>query len=153
MKTHEACISALNDLIKINNDRIEGYQKAIDELNEGQDFDLKTLFTRMTMESEQYKAELADMVRSYGGETADGSMLSGKLYRAWMDLKAFFSGGSREAVLKNCEAGEDAAQKAYQMALDDEDVMAATKELIAQQKRALKSSHDEIKALRDAVTF
>jgi uncharacterized protein (TIGR02284 family) len=151
MKTHEACINVLNDLVKINNDRIEGYQKAVDELKDGEDFDLKTLFSRMIMESEQYRTELSDMILSYGGEVADGSMASGKLYRAWMDVKAFFTGGDRETVLNNCETGEDAAQKAYQMALEEEDIMPETKELIARQKATLKQSHDEIKALRDAV--
>ncbi|MCH5599783.1 ferritin-like domain-containing protein [Niabella ginsengisoli] len=151
MKTHEACISALNDLIKINNDRIEGYQKAVDELKDSEDFDLKALFVRMGMESEQHRVELADMVLSYGGEATDGSMVTGKLYRAWMDVKALFTGSDRETILNSCEGGEDAAQKAYQMALDDEDVMPETKQLIAKQKSSLKESHDEIKALRDAV--
>ncbi|MCH5690336.1 PA2169 family four-helix-bundle protein [Niabella sp. W65] len=68
-----------------------------------------------------------------------------------MDVKAVFTGGDRETVLNNCEAGEDAAQKAYQMALDDEEVMPRTKELIRRQKSALKASHDQIRSLRDAV--
>lgn len=147
---HKACIEALNDLIKINNDRIEGYQRAIEELPERQDTDLKSLFTAMVSESMGYKAELEHLVREYGGSTEEGTTVSGKLYRAWMDVKAMFTGGDRKTVLSNCEAGEDAAQKAYQMALDDEEVMPRTKDLIMQQKVALKASHDRIKALRDA---
>lgn len=147
---HKACIEALNDLIKINNDRIEGYQRAIDELKDGQDTDLKALFSNMISESNGYKRELENLVSEYGGETADGTTASGKLYRAWMDVKAMFTGGDRKTVLSNCEAGEDAAQKAYQSALDDNDVMARTKEVIRQQKSAMRTSHDKIKALRDA---
>lgn len=147
---HEACIDALNDLIQINNDRIVGYEKAIDELKDGQDGDLKSLFTKMIGESQQYNSELKAMVNSYGGETAESSTVSGKLYRAWMDVKALFTGGDRVTVLNNCEGGEDAAQKAYEMALEDDDVMPETKALISQQKASLKVSHDEIKALRDA---
>lgn|SRR5690606_22371779 len=147
---HKACIEALNDLIKINNDRIEGYQRAIEELPERQDTDLKSLFTAMVSESMGYKAELEHLVREYGGSTEEGTTVSGKLYRAWMDVKAMFTGGDRKTVLSNCEAGEDAAQKAYRMALDDEEVMPQTKDLIMQQKVALKASHDRIKALRDA---
>jgi len=147
---HTACIEALNDLIKINNDRIEGYQRAIEELPERKDTDLKSLFTAMVSESMGYKAELENLVRKYGGSTEEGTTVSGKLYRAWMDVKAMFTGGDRKTVLSNCEAGEDAAQKAYRMALDDEEVMPQTKDLIMQQKVALKASHDRIKALRDA---
>lgn len=151
MAIHTACIEALNDLIQINNDRIAGYEKAIDELGGNLDGDLKVLFTKMIAESGKYKADLAAMVVSYGGDVAEGSTLAGKLYRAWMDVKAVFTGGDRATVLSNCEAGEDAAQRAYQMALNDEDVMPETKDLIARQKQQLLASHNEIKALRDAV--
>lgn len=147
---HKACIEALNDLIKINNDRVEGYRRAINELPENESGDLKSLFGNMIDESQVYKNELSNLVSEYGGETAEGTTASGKFYRAWMDVKAVFTGGDEKTVLANCEAGEDAAQKAYQMALDDEEVMPRTKELIRQQKSSLKSSHDQIKALRDA---
>lgn len=147
---HKACIEALNDLIKINNDRIEGYQRAIDELVDGQDTDLKALFTNMVSESNGYKRELENLVTEYGGETADGTTASGVLYRAWMDVKALFTGGDRKTVLSNCEAGEDAAQKAYKMALDNDELMTKTKDLISQQKSSMRTSHDKIKALRDA---
>lgn len=148
---HKACIDALNDLIQINNDRIVGYQKAIDELKDDRDADLKSLCGSMISESASYKKDLEDLVVEYGGSPVDGTTVSGKLYRAWMDVKAVFTGGDRETVLNNCEAGEDAAQKAYQMALDDDAVMPRTKELIRQQKMALKASHDQIRSLRDAV--
>lgn len=147
---HSACIDALNDLIKINNDRISGYQKAIEELKDSKDADLKMLFGQMITESEGYKNELAQLVSTYGGEISEGTTMSGKLYRTWMDVKAVFTGGDRKTVLNNCEAGEDAALKAYQMALDDKDVMPATKDLIAKQHQALLVSHNKIKALRDS---
>lgn len=147
---HKACIEALNDLIKINNDRIEGYQRAINELPDGQDTDLKALFTGMVSESNGYKRELQQLVTEYGGETADGTTASGALYRAWMDVKALFTGGDRKTILSNCEAGEDAAQKAYKTALGDENIMTKTKDLIYQQKSSMRTSHDKIKSLRDS---
>ncbi|MBX3240859.1 MAG: PA2169 family four-helix-bundle protein [Chitinophagaceae bacterium] len=147
---HKACIDALNDLVKINNDRIAGYQKAIEELNDEENNDLKSLFSRMITESKACKEELEQMIHSYGGNSDTGTTASGKLYRAWMDVKAFFGGGDRATILKNCEAGEDAAQKAYETALEDDSVMAETKILIRKQKEQLRHSHDEIKQLRDA---
>ena len=76
-------------------------------------------------------------------------MTSGKIYRAWMDIKAMFSGKDRHTVLSNCETGEDAAQKAYNTALAEEDLPHFLHEMISSQKQILKDSHDEIKALRD----
>ena len=139
--SHSACIEAMNDLIKINNDRIEGYEKAIDELHDGKNSDLKSLFSQMISESRTYKSE---------GSPDGGTTTSGIVYRAWMDVRAAFSGGDRASVLSNCEAGEDAAQKAYKSAIEDEDVMEETKILLREQKQSLRNSHDKIKALRDS---
>jgi uncharacterized protein (TIGR02284 family) len=67
-----------------------------------------------------------------------------------MDLKATFSGSSRQAVLENCEFGEDAAQKAYDSALkSDAEINADIRQLITNQKSSLKTSHDVIKKYRD----
>lgn len=139
----------LNDLILINNDRIEGYQKAKDELKD-EDADLKALFTSMISESHGYKMALATEVAAEGEEIEQGTTNSGKIYRAWMDVKATFSGNSRKAILESCEFGEDAAQKAYDMALKEEGLPSHFHTLIYQQKTSLRVSHDRIKALRDA---
>ncbi|HEX7755060.1 MAG TPA: PA2169 family four-helix-bundle protein [Niabella sp.] len=149
MENHKACIEALNDLVQINNDRIAGYQRALGELKDGQDLDLKSLFNDLIAQSSAFKSELEEMIQSYGGDPAEGTTMAGKLYRGWMDVKAMFSGEDRATALKNCEAGEDAAQKAYQMALDDEEVMPQTKDLIRRQKEQLREAHDRVKQLRD----
>ena len=149
METKTVNTEILNDLIQINNDRVEGYQKAIDELKP-EDSDLKTLFVKMIGESHKLKMALATEVQALGEDAERGTTNSGKIYRAWMDVRAMFSGHDRKTVLSNCEFGEDAAQKAYKMALEDDDLSANLRELISAQKMSLRSSHDEIKALRDA---
>lgn len=140
----------LNDLIKINNDRIEGYEKAIKELDP-EDGDLQSLFKEFCSQSEGLKRELEQSVMEFGDEIEDGSTASGSIYRTWMDVKAAFSGDTRKAVLQSCEFGEDAAQKAYRMAEEETDIAPNTKILISNQKLDLKSSHDRVKALRDSM--
>ena len=144
----------LNDLILINNDRIAGYEKAIDELKsrddyQSQDIDLTVLFERMIDESRELRNALGKEVQVLGGEMAEGTMTSGKIYRAWMDVKTFFTGKDRHAILEACETGEDSAQKGYQAALEEDDLPEFLRETITNQKAVLKRSHDEIKALRD----
>ncbi len=147
---NEELIEVLNDLVEINNDRITGYEKAIDEAKDI-DVDLQATFSKMADESRKYKAELVQEVTRLGGEPATGTTNSGKIYRIWMDVKATFTGHSRQAVLENCEFGEDAAQKAYKMALSsDAEMTADTRQLITSQQSSLKTSHDLIKKYRDA---
>lgn len=148
MTQNEATVENLNDLIEINNDRIEGYDKAIKESTE-ENADLKQLFEHMIRESHECKMALATEVLVLKGETADGTTNSGKIYRVWMDVKAVFTGHDRHAILANCEKGEDAAQAAYKTALADEDLPKYLHDLVAGQQSKLKLSHDKIKMLRD----
>ena len=145
----EKVINILNDLIRINHDRVVGYEKAIEELKDG-DADLKTLFGRYASDSNQYAQELTQEVSRLGGDPAQGTTNSGKIYRVWMDLKSAIAGKDRKTILDNCEFGEDAAQKAYDLALNaDVELEPSLRDLIVRQKATLKTGHDEVKRLRD----
>ncbi|HEX2608110.1 MAG TPA: PA2169 family four-helix-bundle protein [Flavisolibacter sp.] len=146
---NEKVVGILNDLVRINHDRVVGYEKAIDELKD-EDADLRTLFNRYISESRQYGQELSQEVTRLGGDVADGTTNSGKIYRVWMDLKAAITGKDRQTILNNCEFGEDAAQKAYDTALNsDTELEPSLRDLVVRQKAALKVGHDEVKRLRD----
>jgi len=148
MKTSRETIEVLNDLIEIHNDRIKGYERAIKELKD-EDTDLKTLFVVFIDQSRQAKMLLGKETQVLGGEMETGTTNSGKIYRAWMDVKALFTGHDRHTVLENCEFGEDAALKAYDTALHDEDLPAYIREILLDQNETLLDAHDEVKNLRD----
>ena len=150
MTLNERTAEILNDLIEINNDRVRGYEKASKETNT-KDADLRSLFDDMATDSRRYANELSRFVRERGETPSDGTTLRGKLYRAWMDVKATFSGSDRKAILASCEFGEDAAQKAYKDALaSDAELPAEVRQVIVDQQSNLKQSHDRIKKMRDA---
>lgn len=138
----------LNDLIKINNDRIAGYEKAIAELPAA-DVNLKALFSSLVEQSEMLKGELQQHITDWDERVEEETTAAGKIYRAWMDIKKTFAINDRKAVLESCEYGEDAAQKAYQQAEEEEGVSVSAKGLITNQKTHLLASHDYIKQLRD----
>jgi len=146
----EGLVEVLNDLVKINNDRIAGYERAITESRD-LDVDLKAVFEGMKRESEEYKSELMSVIQSLSGEVTTDTTMSGKVYRAWMDVKATFTGASRKAILENCEFGEDAWRRAYEAALSsDVEMSAEVRQLITSQYNSEKSSHDLMKTYRDA---
>ena len=148
MEHNKEIVETLNDLILINNDRIVGYERALEELSP-EDEDLKTIFKGMIDESREARMALGKEVQVLGGTMAEGTMNTGKIYRAWMDLKAIFTGHDRHAVLANCEAGEDAAQKAYTATLEEDHLPNFLREMIGGQQQNFKYSHDEIKSFRD----
>lgn len=143
-------IETLNDLVLINNDRVEGYKKAIEELKD-EDADLRVLFQERIDQSRSFHSELVAVIARTGEEIEEGTKLSGKIYRAWMDVKAFFSGADRKAILDNCEDGEDAALSAYEAALECESLTPEQRTIVIRQQAEIKISHDKIKAMRDSL--
>lgn len=149
MQNSKEIIEVLNDLIQINNDRIIGYEKAIRE-TKPEDGDLKALYATMVSESHRMKIALATEVQTLGAEIEQGTTTSGKIYRAWMELKAVFTGHDRQTILANCEAVEQAAQRAYQMALKH-DLPAFIRDLLTRQQETLQASHEEVRSLKDQI--
>ncbi len=141
-------IEVLNDLIEINNDRVQGYEKATQE-TKNLGVDLQAIFHSLANDSRKYAAELTQEVNNLGGEAARDTTTSGKIYRAWMDVKAAFAGHDRQSVLSSCDFGEDAAQKAYTTALEsDTEISAEIRKVIVSQQENLKIAHNLIKQYR-----
>ena len=151
MATNENNVEILNDLIRINNDRVIGYSKAIEELKD-EDKDIHNVLQSFILTSKKNISELTDLVFKNGGEPASDTTAAGKIYRAWMDVKATFTGHDLQAILNACEYGEDAAQRSYKTAMeDDADVSSDVSELIVEQKSSLQRELDAVKEFRDSL--
>ena len=136
----------LRDLIRINNDRVTGYSKAATQTEEQ---DLQSLFSQLAQQSRQFASELRSLVSDNDKNVTDETTTAGKIYRTWMDVKATFGGDDRKGILASCEFGEDAAQKAYKEALEEDDLTPDVRATIEQQKVTLRQAHDRIKMMRD----
>jgi len=149
MKNKKA-VDVLNNLLTINNDRIEGYETAAKETEEQ---DLKSLFSQFSATSKKCKQELANEVNRLGGTPAEGTLTTGKFFRVWMDVKAALSGKYRKAILESCEYGEDVAKDTYVKALEgnSENLNAVQQIMIQAQKTLLAADHDRVKSMRDLV--
>jgi uncharacterized protein (TIGR02284 family) len=149
--TSKETAGVLNDLVNINNDRIAGYEKALKELTP-EDADLKPLFLNNIDQSRKFRQVLGNELQILGGAIDTDASQYGSIYKAWMEVKAVFSGHNRHTILSNCEYGEDAAQKAYETAMKSEYIPAYLQDTVLKEKEQLKKVHDEIKALRDRST-
>lgn len=145
---HQKTCNVLNDLIKINNDRVEGYTNARNEYQENAT-DLGGTFEKMIEQSRNYITDLNKVFAKYGGVVVDGKTAIGKIYRTWMDMQITFSAGDRNNILIACVFGEDAAQRAYKMALEEYELGEEARSLIAIQKNSLLDSYDVIKSYCD----
>ena len=149
METSEKSVDVINDLIKINNDRSAGFEKAAQDLENGNG-ELIAVFNRLAGESREYANELTGIARQYYGDVAEGTSTSGDLHRAWISIKSTFTGNDAAAILDECERGEDAAKSAYRDALDESNELTfEVAGVLQRQQEGIIAGHDLIKNLRD----
>jgi len=145
----------INDLIRINNDRVQGYKEALD-LAHGLGLDsLRHIFAKYILQSQHFIEELTPYVVRQGEEPTDATLLRGKLFRMWMGLKATVAGNDRKSLLESCEKGEDAFKDTYKKTLSDEETLLTgdVKNIMLNQLGKQLDAHNEIKALRDNATL
>ena len=73
--------------------------------------DLKDMFTSFAQNSKKCKQELVSEINKLGGTATDGTTVSGKFFRGWMDMKSALIGKDRKAILESCEYGEEQADE------------------------------------------
>ena len=148
---NEKRAALINELIAINNDRIEGYGKAINILDKS-DFDLQGLFEKYRDQSIQFNNELIPLVVREGSSPTEETKTSGKLFRAWMEIKSSIMPHSIKPLLESCERGEEECKKVYVTVLEKSRQIALDlTPYIESQAIALMQAHHQIKELRDSV--
>ncbi|HJE29487.1 PA2169 family four-helix-bundle protein [Stutzerimonas nitrititolerans] len=145
MDTKET-ISVLNDLIETSKDGEKGFRECAEDLKRA---DLKTTMMQRSQDCASAAAELQQLVRTLGGDPETSSSVAGDLHRRWVDLKSMVTGKDDEAILNECERGEDVALKSYRKALD-KDLPADIRVVVQRQFQGVQRNHDQVKALRDA---
>ena len=145
LETNEDVISTLNGLIQICKDGQEGFKEASEGIERS---DLKTTFYGFSQQRAEFSGILQQLVRSLGGDPETSGSVSGAIHRGWMDLRSAITGKNEEAILNECERGEDAAKDAYAEAAE-KTLPANVAEVIGQQYHAVLAAHNRIKSLRN----
>jgi uncharacterized protein (TIGR02284 family) len=144
--SNDDVISCLNGLIETCKDGEEGFREAAGGIERS---DLKSLFAEFSQQRAQFAGVLQELVRSLGGDPESEGSFSGALHRGWIDLKSAVTGKDEEAILNECERGEDSAKSNYKDALD-KSLPANVRDIVEQQAQAVLAAHNRIKALRDS---
>lgn len=145
---NENTVDELNRLVEINNDRIEGYEKAAENTEER---DLIELFSKFKQTSKKCLGELISEITKSGGKATQETTTSGKFFRTWMDVKSALTGKDRKAILNSCEYGEENAVEVYNEVLDDnsEHLDLHQKKMIKAQLSLIKADQRTIKSMKN----
>ena len=139
-------IATLNNLLEISRDGEQGFRTCAEGV---QSPNLKALLEAAAGRCTEGAAELEAKIRSLGGDPAQGGSVSGSMHRAWTNIKSAITGMSENAVLAECERGEDSAKAAYEEALQ-QNLPADVKALVERQYQGVKANHDRVRNLRNA---
>ncbi len=140
-------VDVLNDLIETCKDGEYGFNELADHT---QSNELRSLFRNRALGCAEAAAELQRAAAEYGATAKSGGSVAGAVHRGWVSVRSALSNRTDRAMLEECERGEDAAVAQYRRALDDRELPAEVRTLIARQLEGAQRNHDQIKALRDS---
>ncbi|MCG2460311.1 PA2169 family four-helix-bundle protein [Flavobacteriaceae bacterium F89] len=136
----------LNALLEKTYDAEKGYKKAAEKAKQA---NLKAFFERKSKQRNVFGHDLKSELVSYGQEPDKGGSATGSMHRAWMDVKALFSGDNDESMLEAAITGENAAVNEYKDVLQEVNLPPSTTTLLTQQMGKIKNDLSVIKNLED----
>ncbi|MES2047291.1 MAG: PA2169 family four-helix-bundle protein, partial [Pseudomonadota bacterium] len=80
-------------------------------------FELKAMLAERQLSYAQAATELQELVRFFGSDPEESGSMSGALHRGWVNVKTAIVGKADEAVLAECNHGEESAVRAYRKVL------------------------------------
>ena len=146
-RRHRKTLSVLNDLIRINIDRITAYEKAAHE-DRSPDREIRDIFYRMATESRSYVNDLHAEIIRLGGAPVTQSTITGKLYLHWLNGKVNFDGESMDSLFAACIRGEEAVQQVYRYSLEEEEMPENIHQLVESQLWSLERAYHQLSEAR-----
>lgn len=140
-------IETLQDLIRMNIDSAKGFREASDLLDDSL---LAGKLTSIANEREQQASVLQEYVTVNHDEPRREGSYAAALHRTWMNARAQFTSDNSYAVMAEAERGEDQIKAAYEDALK-KNPGTAMNDVIMKQYEQVKSDHDIVRDLRDAL--
>ncbi len=147
MADNDNVISVLNNLIETCKDGQDGFQSAAEGVMRS---DLKTLFGTYAQQRAKFAGELQTEVLRLGGDPEKKGSVAASLHRGWINIKSAVTGQDENAVIAECERGEDSAVANYKDALADMTLPADLRATIERQSAQVKEAHDRIRDLKRA---
>lgn len=138
-------LATLNELIEACRDGEAGFKSCAEDIRDGQ---LKQPFLHLAYGCNDAAQELSVLLVSRGGNPERRHSLSGSLHRHWVGIKSSLMGKHDDAIMKECERGEELALKSYRRALE-KDLPLDVRAVVERQYQGVIQHHELMKSLRD----
>ena len=138
-------IETLNGLIETSRDGEDGFSACADNVRNAV---LQIYFAEKAERCREGAEQLEEIVREMGGPARSGSILGGA-HRFRVNIRSAIAGMDDDAILAECERGEDAAQRAYEEALN-QPLPVDVRRIVFRQYAEVKTNHDRVREMRNA---
>ncbi|MEM9833392.1 MAG: PA2169 family four-helix-bundle protein [Bacteroidota bacterium] len=137
-------IESIHQLIQTTREGEKGYKEASENV---QSEDLKTILYRLSQQRALFRGELEEILhKDYRDAAEVQDSVAAKAHRAWIDLRSELSRND-EAILAECERGEQHAIEEYTKVLDGR-FPEYIEEIIQQQLKLIRGSLSQIQEFK-----
>ena len=145
-ESHKEHAEALQMLLQKNYDAEKAFKKAITKTEND---NLKEFLKRQAAKHNRFATELDKEIRTLNETPKEEGSFTGKLSRAWMDIKVAVSGDHDEAILEECIRGEKHSAEEYEEALDENKFAPYLEEVLKKQLSDINNMIAEVKTMKD----
>jgi len=138
-------IGVMNDLVEISKDGVYGFRTCAAHVSADE---LRQLLEQHARAWEANISSLNELITEYGGTPVAHGTAIGAVHRGWLRLKEAVSSVDDDALLAECERGEEHALTRYRKALNAGELPDAIRDLIARQGDAIEARRNELKSRR-----
>ena len=139
---HRYILVTLSELLAVNRDGENGFSTCAEHAREAA---LKRALLRRASARIAAGAELRDLIGQLGGDPASRARIIGASLRGWVNLNAALALNDDDALVDECEHGEDHALEVYRNALDDHLPDFVRQVVLRQFEEAFSPGHDLVR--------
>lgn len=137
------------ELIETLRDGKDGFESGAEKLGKDGETSLALTFRDLGGQRGRMVDELQQIAAGYGDQIDDSGTVAAKVHRGWMTLKDAIAGSDPDGVLDTAVQGEEHAVSEFDKALEA-DISPEFKATLQRMADEVRSTHDQVKALRDA---
>jgi uncharacterized protein (TIGR02284 family) len=137
-------IVTLSELLTVTRDGAHGFTVCAEHARSDE---LKKLFASYSGRRAAAATELSELIAQLGGDPAAPGRIADAARRGWVNLHAAVTSNTDEALIEECEHGEDRALEVYRNALDDH-LPEFVRQVVLRQFEDMMSDQDQVRFLR-----
>ena len=145
-QTHKDTVNVLQGIIEKNYDAEKGYKKAMQDAKNPA---LKNFLKQQALQRSTFATAIDKELRDLGESPKESGSVTGKLHRAWIDIKSALAGNDDEAVLEEVIRGEKASVEEYEDAIKNTTLAPQIHSVLQSQLNDIQGTLNRVKTLED----